>query len=136
MEITTEDKALLNNLRNLSETNNNDSIAVTFELPRIVTVRTTYSELYRTFAEIIDVYQEELPKFDFDDTRENKTVGKLIKEIKDKPLCGFVLYAGEVAVTFSCDDLLRVYRETLSTHKNIITLQKEGGLNESIRQKD
>ncbi|EHD0027054.1 hypothetical protein JYY64_003772 [Salmonella enterica subsp. houtenae serovar 50:g,z51:-] len=136
MKITTEDKALLDNLRNLAETNNNDSIAVTFELPRIVTVRTTYSELHRTFAAMIDAYQEELPKFCFDDTRENKTVGELIKKIKDKPVCSLALYAGEVAVTFSYDDLLRVYREMFSTHKNITTLQKEGGLMESIRQKD
>ncbi len=134
MEITTEDKALLDNLRNLAKTNNNDSIAVTFELPRIVTVRTTYLELYRTFTPMIEAYQKGLPELD-DDSCDNKTVAELIKEIKNKLISTFVLHATEVAIGFSYDDMLNVYRKTLSTRKNIITLQEKGGLRESVRLK-
>ncbi|EOA1532669.1 hypothetical protein ACH8KY_003173 [Salmonella enterica subsp. enterica serovar Braenderup] len=134
MKITTEDRALLDNLRKLAETNNNDSIAVTFELPRTVTVNTTYRELHNSFTAMIEAYQRVMIKLD-GDSRNNETVSELIKEIKDKPIGFFVLHATEVAVGFSYDDTLNAYRKILSTRKNITTIREKGGLRESIRLK-
>ncbi|HIF3098371.1 TPA: hypothetical protein ACXZT8_000016 [Salmonella enterica] len=51
MKLTIEDKALLENLEKLAQSNDNDSIAVTFELPRMVTLSTSYSELHGTKIE-------------------------------------------------------------------------------------
>lgn len=47
MNIEAKDIAMLYNLKMLAKTNNSDSIAITLELPRMVTIRTTYNDLYQ-----------------------------------------------------------------------------------------
>ncbi|EKH8523122.1 hypothetical protein O9072_000810 [Salmonella enterica] len=131
MKLTTEDKVLLENLEKLAQSSDNDPVAVTFELPRMVTFRTSYTELHKTFASLLELYSG-LP----DEKVSAKTVGALIKELKDKPVTTFVLGAGNVAVSYSIDDMLHSFRKALAGHKNIINLKEKGGLNESVRQKD
>lgn len=139
MNIEKEDIAMLYNLKMLAKTNNSDSIAITLELPRMVTIRTSYIELYRTLEGLLDFYQgdEFICACKSDDAeKKNKTAGMLINEIKNKPVVTTVLCAGEVAVSYYHDDMLRSFRKALDVHKNIINLKEKGGLTESIRQKD
>ncbi|HFW3088560.1 TPA: hypothetical protein ACIBE3_002090 [Salmonella enterica subsp. enterica serovar Reading] len=131
MRITTEDKALLENLEKLAQSSGNDTVAVAFELPRMVTLGTSYSELHRAFASLLKLYSG-LP-----DTKvSTKTVGALIKELKDKPVTAFTLSTGTVTVGYSLDDMLHSFRKALAGHENIINLKEKGGLSESVRQKD
>ncbi|EEB7408878.1 hypothetical protein GL503_17460 [Salmonella enterica] len=139
MNIAKEDIAMLYNLKMLAKTNNSDSIAITLELPRMVTIRTTYNDLYQTLESLLDLYQDN--KFiclceSGDAEKKNKTAGMSIKEIKNKPVVTTVLCAGEVAVSYSHDDMLHSFRKALDVHENIINLKEKGGLTESIRQKD
>ncbi|EAS0611272.1 hypothetical protein E8Q24_02520 [Salmonella enterica] len=139
MNIEKEDIAMLYNLKMLAKTNNSDSIAITLELPRMVTIRTTYNDLYQTLESLLDLYQDN--KFiclceSGDAEKKNKTAGMSIKEIKNKPVVTTVLCAGEVAVSYSHDDMLHSFRKALAVHENIINLKEKGGLTESIRQKD
>lgn len=139
MNIEKEDIAMLYNLKMLAKTNKSDSIAITLELPRMVTIRTTYNDLYQTLESLLDLYQDN--KFiclceSGDAEKKNKTAGMSIKEIKNKPVVTTVLCAGEVAVSYSHDDILHSFRKALAVHENIINLKEKGGLTESIRQKD
>lgn len=139
MNIEKEDIAMLYNLKMLAKTNNSDSIAITLELPRMVTIRTSYIELYRTLESLLDLYQgdEFICACKSDDAeKKNKTAGMLIREIKNKPAVTVALCAGEVAVSYSHDDMLHSFRKALDVHENIINLKEKGGLTESIRQKD
>lgn len=139
MNIEKEDIAMLYNLKMLAKTNNSDSIAITLELPRMVTIRTSYIELYRTLESLLELYQSDeficACKSD-DAEKKSKTAGMLIKEIKNKPVATVALCAGEVAVSYSHDDMLHSFRKALDVHENIINLKEKGGLTESIRQKD
>ncbi|ECI4645527.1 hypothetical protein DQY68_14775 [Salmonella enterica subsp. salamae] len=139
MNIEKEDIAMLYNLKMLAKTNNSESIAITLELPRMITIRTSYIELYQTLESLLDLYQGD----DFicacksdDAENKNKTAGMLINEIKNKPVATTVLCAGEVAVSYSYDDMLHSFRKALDAHENITNLKEKGGLTESIRQKD
>ncbi|EBJ7484531.1 hypothetical protein DY526_22940 [Salmonella enterica] len=139
MNIEKEDIAMLYNLKMLAKTNNSDSIAITLELPRMVTIRTSYIELYLTLEGLLEFYQDN--KFictckSGDAEKKNKTARMLIKEIKNKPVATTVLCAGEVAVSYSHDDMLHSFRKALAVHKNIINLKEKGGLTESLSQKD
>ncbi|EAX3609571.1 hypothetical protein AXA88_27600, partial [Salmonella enterica] len=101
MNIDTKDIAMLYNLKMLAKTNNTNSIAITLELPRMVTIRTTYNDLYQTLESLLDLYQDN--EFIWacksgDTEKKNKTAGMQIKEIKNKPVVTTVLCAGEVAV--------------------------------------
>lgn len=139
MNIEKEDIAMLCNLKMLAKTNNSDSIAITLELPRMVTIRTTYNDLYQALESLLDLYQDDefICACKSDDTeKKNKTAGMQIKEIKNKPVVTTVLCAGEVAVSYSHDDMLHSFRKALAVHENIINLKEKGGLTESIRQKD
>ncbi len=130
MKITIEDKTLLENLEKLAQSSDNDPVAVTFELPRMVTLRTSYGELHGTFASLLEIYSGLS-----DEKVSAKTVGALIKELKDKPVTTFTLGADTVAVSYSLDDMLHSFRKALAEHKNIINLKEKGGLIESLRQK-
>ncbi|EMI9753155.1 hypothetical protein V7J16_001501, partial [Salmonella enterica] len=120
MNIKTEDIAMLYNLKMLAKTNNSDSIAITLELPRMVTIRTTYNDLYQLLESLLDLYQDN----EFicacnsgDAEKKNKTAGMSIKEIKNKPIVTTVLCAGEVAVGYSHDDILHSFRKALAVHE-------------------
>ncbi|EBS5659492.1 hypothetical protein DU054_15890 [Salmonella enterica subsp. enterica serovar Bareilly] len=139
MNIETKDIAMLYNLKMLAKTNNTDSIAITLELPRMVTIRTTWIELYRTLESLLDIYQSDefiCARKSDDAEKKNKTAGTQIKEIKNKPVVTTVLCAGEIAVSYFHDDMLHAFRKALAAHENIIVLKEKGGLTESIRQKD
>ncbi|HEA0341638.1 TPA: hypothetical protein RU590_004603 [Salmonella enterica] len=139
MNIKKEDIAMLCNLKMLAKTNNSNSIAITLELPRMVTIKTTYNDLYQALESLLDLYQDDeficACKSD-DAEKKNKTAGMQIKEIKNKPVVTTVLCAGEVAVSYFHDDMLHSFRKALAVHENIIKLKEKGGLTESIRQKD